>query len=298
VYLRTNIDITTKKTVREVVDGQQRLRAIIEFSEDKFVLSKRACELAGKRYSTLTDEEQETFLTYPIAVDQLVNATDDDVLEVFARLNSYTVTLNPPEKRHAKFQGDFKWAIRSASRKWARLWEKYKILTTRERVRMLDDSLTAEMVGVLLEGVTDGGQPKIDALYKKYDPSFDAGVIDGLNKCLTFFVKNLADSLLDTPLLNPPHLLMLFSGLAYILIGIPPGDLTAAEMGARPGFAKDLDLARDNLRVLGSIVDSPEVPAGPHEAFWKASRGTTQRIASRRIRFPFYVRALSSTESL
>ena len=92
-----------------------------------------------------------------------MNASDDDVLEVFARLNSYMVTLNPPEKRHAKYQGEFKWAIRAASRRWAVLWEKYKVLTVRERVRMLDDSLTAEMVGVLLDGVADGGQPKIDA---------------------------------------------------------------------------------------------------------------------------------------
>ena len=30
VYLRTNIDVATKKTVREVVDGQQRMRAILD----------------------------------------------------------------------------------------------------------------------------------------------------------------------------------------------------------------------------------------------------------------------------
>jgi hypothetical protein len=59
VYLRTNVDVVSKKSIREVVDGQQRLRAILNFAEDKFALTKRASEYAGKKYSTLTPEEQE-----------------------------------------------------------------------------------------------------------------------------------------------------------------------------------------------------------------------------------------------
>src|SRR3546814_1397457 len=59
VYLRTRVDLESKKSIREVVDGQQRLRAIIEFSDDKFALSKRAGEFAGTRYSTLQTELQE-----------------------------------------------------------------------------------------------------------------------------------------------------------------------------------------------------------------------------------------------
>ena len=136
VYLRTKIDVATKKTVREVVDGQQRLRAIIEFADDKFALTKRAAEFVGAKYTTLSPDLQESFLGYPIAVDQLLNSSDTDVLEVFSRLNSYSVALNPAEKRHAKFQGDLKWQIRKASTDWAGLWETFSILTTRDRVRM------------------------------------------------------------------------------------------------------------------------------------------------------------------
>jgi len=298
VYLRTRIDVSTKKSVREVVDGQQRLRAIIDFSEDKFSLSKRALEFAGKRYSDLTEAEQENFLSYPLAVDQLVNASVDDVLEVFARLNSYQVSLNDPEKRHAKWQGEFKWAIRSASRRWAEFWETYKILTVRERVRMLDDSLTAEMVGILLDGIKDGGQPKINALYKAYDTSFDAESIKKLDKTLQFLADNLAEQLIGTPILNPPHLLMLFGALAFILVGIPQGELTEEEFTRYPRtMATNIDRVRDNLLSLAAIIASDDEPAAPYSEFWKTSRSSTQRIASRRVRFQAYVRALSS-ESL
>ena len=108
VYIRTKIDVRTKTAIGEVVDGQQRLRTIIEFTEDKFSLSKRAKEYSGLRYSSMPTELQESFLSYGIAVDQLVNASDTEVLEGFARLNSYNVTLNAAELRHARFSGDFK----------------------------------------------------------------------------------------------------------------------------------------------------------------------------------------------
>lgn len=294
VYLRTKVDVVTKKTIREVVDGQQRLRAILDFAEDKFALSKRASEFAGKKYSTLTTTEQEEFLGYAIAVDQLMNASTDDVLEVFARLNSYTVTLNPPEKRHGRFQGEFKWAIRGASREWASLWEDFGVLSTRDRVRMMDDSLTAEMAGVLLEGVKDGGQPKIDLLYKTYDKGFDANAITNLNAVLKRIQSDFAPHLVDTPLMNPPHLLMLFAALAHVLVGIPQGDLKDAEVPPRGNLSADLDQVRENLLTLAAIIAAADEPPAPYAEFWKASKSSTQRIASRRIRFPEFVKALQS----
>src|SRR5690349_3820949 len=67
IYMRTTIDPRTKRSIREVVDGQQRLRAIIDFTNDLFSLSKRAAEFAGLKFSTLDGELQEKFLTYPLA---------------------------------------------------------------------------------------------------------------------------------------------------------------------------------------------------------------------------------------
>lgn len=293
VYLRTKIDVLTKKSIREVVDGQQRLRAILDFAEDKFPLSKRASEYAGKKYSTLSPEEQQEYLQYPIAVDQLMNASTDDVLEVFARLNSYTVTLTPPEKRHAQFQGEFKWAIRNASRAWGAFWEEFHILSTRERVRMLDDSLTAEMVGVLLEGIKDGGQPKIDALYKNHNDNFDAVVITNLNLILEKIKNDYAPNLINTPILSPPHLLMLFSALAYVLVGIPQGDLKPTEMPPQAPLGANPDQVMENLLTLAAIIASEDEAPEPYTDFWKASKSSTQRIASRRVRFPVFVKALT-----
>lgn len=297
IYLRTKVDIVTKKSIREVVDGQQRLRTIIDFANDRFVLSKRAAEFEGLRYSTMPPELQETFLSYPISVGQFLNATDADVLEVFSRLNSYSVQLNPAEKRHAMFQGEFKWAVRNRSRHWSVLWEKYGIVTVRQRVRMQDDSLTAEMFGVILEGVRDGGAGKIEALYRKYDKAFDpeGEIPKKLDAVLQFFVTEFADSLVGTPVLNSPHFLMLFAALAHAIYGIPAGDIDEDEMPPREKQAlSNKNAARDNLLQLASIMDAQDPPGG-FEAFWGAAKASTQRIASRRTRFLLFYQALLPT---
>lgn len=295
IYLRTTIDPQTKKSFREVVDGQQRLQAIIDFSNNEFSLSKRAGEFEGLRYKTMNQELQEKFLSYPIAVDQLVNAKDDDVLEVFARLNSYSVQLNHPEKRHARFQGEFKWSVRSASKRWSKLWDTCKILTVRERVRMLDDSLMAEMFGVLLEGVRDGGQAKIDSLYKRYDDKFDPseGLPNRLDNVLKYFLTNFAEGLTNTPLLKSAHFLMLFAAIAHSIHGIPRGDVDEIDFPNKDSSQlKDIGAAIDNLRELASVIDS-EIPSDKFLEFWKASKSSTHRIASRKVRFLTCYRALS-----
>ena len=293
IYLRTTIDLRTKASVREVVDGQQRLRAIIDFANDKFALTKRASEFAGLRYSTLSAELQQVFLEYPIAVGQLLNASNGDVLEVFARLNSYSVQLNPAEKRHAKYHGDFKWAIRNASRRWSVLWDTYGIVSPRERVRMLDDSLMAEMFGILIEGVRDGGQTSINGLYNRHDASFDADgeVPRAIDQILQFTVSNLADDFVDTPLLKAPHFLMLFAALAHAIRGIPPGDLGDDLPSRIPEALSDLTTTRSNLQQLASVIDADEQPIG-FERFWRASKSSTQRISSRRVRLVVYYQSL------
>jgi len=292
VYLRTTVDLTTKRSIREVVDGQQRLRAVLDFAEDKFALSKRAAEFAGKKYSTLTEEQQESFLSYPIAVDQLLNASNDDVLEVFARLNSYTVTLNAPEKRHGKWQGELKWSIRASSRHWSEFWKEFNILSVKERVRMMDDSLTAEMFGVLLEGVKDGGQPKLDALYKKYDSAFDAQTVTNFNSVMETIKKDYAPFLIGSSILTPAPLLMLFAAVAYSQVHIPTGDIKPEDMPPRLPLNKDLDQVRENLLVLASVTSGDTEPAEPYAAFWKA-RAFAHKIASRRVRFPEFVKAIT-----
>lgn len=289
IYIRTRVNLETKRSFREVVDGQQRLRAIIDFSNDKFALGSRADQYAGKRYSDLTPEEQERFLGFTIAVDQLLNATDADVLEVFSRLNSYTVPVNPPELRHAKYQGEFKWAVHDMSQRHSELWEKYRVVGARDAVRLISDSLIAEMYGIVIEGVSDGGQPKITKLYDRLDKTYVRGEADHhVDETLQYLTETFDEVLTQTPISNGPHFLMMFAAAAHALWGIPQGELAKLPPSRQPAESA---IAEQGLWSVGDVLSLDEPPAEA-AGFWTASRSSTQRIASRRVRFPVYLSAI------
>ena len=93
IYIRRVTDRETKTNYREVVDGQQRLTTIVKFIDGKLTLDKRSKEFAGKTYDTLDDGDQERFLNYQVGVEQLFEAGDDTVLDIFHRINAYGISL-------------------------------------------------------------------------------------------------------------------------------------------------------------------------------------------------------------
>lgn len=294
IYMRTKLDVKTKRSVREVVDGQQRLRAILAFANNEFALSRRAEEFAGLKYTDLDEELQANFLSYPLAVDSLVNASDTDVLEVFARLNSYTVTLVPAEKRHAKFQGDFKWAVHGTAKDWRTLWEDFEIVTGRDRLRMGDDSLMAEMYGVVMNGVTDGGAPNLEKLYAENEDAFpdEDKVRKRVDAALSLLTETFGLLLKDTPLRRGPQFLMLFAATTACQKGIPVGQL---EAGIVTHKKVDQAGASDRLAQLAEALELDDPPKR-FDRFVDASAGSTQRIATRAVRYRFYRWALTGED--
>lgn len=294
LYLRTKIDPRTNKTIREVVDGQQRLRAIVEFRDGGFALDKRADDLAGLSFDKLTDDQRITFLKYQMGVDQLINASDDDVLEVFSRLNSYTVTLNAAEKRHAKYQGDFKWAVFASSRKWKRFWDKYKVLTVAQRVRMLDDALMAEFYYTVIDGPSEGGEAALNRLYTRMEKDFEGQeeVVAGVDRVLRRIDRELGPAV-QGAVAKSPHFLMLFAAVAHATLDIPAGIMAYAMPKKTKDALSDPDAAIANLIAVEGVI-SQDAPPDVKRArdLWLASRSSTQRAGSRRVRFPIFFEAL------
>ena len=94
-------DVDTEK----VVDGQQRLRAIWEFVEGKYKLSKTAekignYDIADKTYSELPDDLRISFDGYALDVIILSDSDEEEVREMFLRLQNGT-SLKAQEKRNA-----------------------------------------------------------------------------------------------------------------------------------------------------------------------------------------------------
>lgn len=99
----------------EVVDGQQRLRAIWEYRKGEYTLAKDAdpvegVEIAGLSYEKLSEDLKDKFDSYNLDIVVLENCTQDEVEEMFVRLQNGS-TLRAAEKRNA-FPGEMKNFIR------------------------------------------------------------------------------------------------------------------------------------------------------------------------------------------
>lgn len=99
VVIRQEVDLKTRKTKREIIDGQQRLTTIKDYIEDKFKLSNVSKNYHSLHFRELEDDVKSKFLGYKVSIDTIISATEEEILEIFRRINSYTLPLKDAEKR-------------------------------------------------------------------------------------------------------------------------------------------------------------------------------------------------------
>ncbi|VGO18063.1 DUF262 domain-containing protein [Pontiella sulfatireligans] len=172
LYFYEYLDREVRKTKREIVDGQQRITAIMDFVDGKYALTNVSQRYHGSRFSDLDEEVQDKFFSCPVPVDVIRNAEKSDILEMFRRMNAYTLPLNDAEKRHSSYQGAFKWFINESASEFTPIFIEYGIFTKRQIVRMADAELLAEMVLSLEQGIVSSSNVGLSNLYKKYDVEF------------------------------------------------------------------------------------------------------------------------------
>lgn len=191
IFIRQRLNVQTKQSIRDVVDGQQRLRTILSYLKDGFVISKKHNEKYGGLYfsqlSSVDDDIQEFLLTYEISTDLLVNMSDAEVLDIFSRLNSYSVILNDQERLNATHFGPFKTLADHIAHQYHDFWADNKILTDAQILRMGDVGLTADLVIAMTVGIKSKKQLK--PYYAAFENAFDHNPED---------LKKRFDTVIDT----------------------------------------------------------------------------------------------------
>jgi hypothetical protein len=95
LYFRMAQNRPKTKTIREVVDGQQRVRSVLEFVAGGYRLSKTLkAPWAGMKFDQLTDDQQQQILQFSFPTQTFKGISDAHILEVFCRLNMNGVGLN------------------------------------------------------------------------------------------------------------------------------------------------------------------------------------------------------------
>lgn len=178
------IQVTQDEDGREhygVVDGQQRLRTILQFigierEEDQkgedhnlFQLDSlpKTSSQKDKTFAEVTGEERKRFFQYSICIRLLYTEDQREVEDVFKRLNKYTLPLRPQELRNATYHGSFaKLSEKLADDDY---WAVNKIITPAAIRRMADIEMMSDLLIGLLHGPQGGSAKIIDQYYEGYE---------------------------------------------------------------------------------------------------------------------------------
>lgn len=287
IYVRLGQAKEKNRVVREVVDGQQRLTAIIEFMRDGYTLSKTLpSPWRGKRFSGLTPDERKRIEKYTFATETFQGISDQEVLEVFSRLNTYSVPLNAQELRNGRYFGQFKQLAYQTALDYLEFWRTNGIFTERGIARMEEVELVSELVIVGLAGMQDK-KKSIDDFYVKYDDDFDSRdqCKSRFDRVLSTISEAIPGSLDETEFHRPPLFYTLYAVVHHRIFGIP-----GVQQRGKFGSLKKAEAAR-LLAELITLSDAIESYKNNDEVseklvpFVSAAQRQTDNLKPRLIRF-------------
>ncbi len=285
IYVRERVDLDKQHTIREVVDGQQRLRTILSFvdaaalkdfnpTRDEFtVRANHNSDIAGKPFARLSNEVKSSILSYEFSTHLLASDTDDRViLQMFSRINSTGTKLNSQELRNAEYFGSFKLLMYRLAVEQLDRWRSWKIFSEDQIARMKEVELTSDIVINMISGIAAKRQRALDKWYEDYDEALPGEV--ELAKRFERIFDDLDDSVGDVIGGTGFRSEVLFFSVAVVAYDLIYG-LKSSLSSQRP---KSLPASfRSNLLRVSSAIGKEEVPAKVLDAIRRAPVDAARR---------------------
>jgi len=292
IFLFQRTDLKSKKTIKEIVDGQQRSKAILDFFSNDLRLSRKADleDAAGKIYDELDDDLKGRFLNYQLSIDLFVSVSPSEIRESFRRLNSYTVPLKPEEQRHAEYQGLFKWFVYQLTREYEEAFLGMGVLSEKQIVRMQDAKLISELIHALQIGITTTKSTNLDRLYKDNDREFpdEAALRDRFARTMNFLIE--LPEIHESPLMKGYVFYSLFLAASHMLQPCPA--LNDVFVPPQP-YVFERDVVVANLTALSQALElEDDIAQEKFQSFVSASTGKTNVESQRKLRVEWLGRAL------
>lgn len=292
VYIHERLNNKTNRILKDIVDGQQRLTTIVEFISNKFALSSSSKIYRGQRFDHMDDEIKERILSYSVPVVTIFTPDQNEILEMFRRMNAFTVPLNPAEQRHSQWHGAFKWFVNGVADEFSPMFNRFTVLTQKQIVRMSDAEFITDLVDTAVRGIQHRQPSAFTKLYKDNDDVFENvdEISTKIYETLRFVAQNLAD-ISGTFICKSYAFHSLISALIHNRWGIPNGD---ADLNSAPtgNFCADVYTATQGLLALSSAHESKD-EQGPYAPYVKACLKATNRKAQRTDRTRFLLMALN-----
>lgn len=153
-----------------VVDGQQRIRAVLDYISGDFAVEEENSRWRDLYFDDLSGDDKKKIYEYKFLVRILPSMPDEQIRSIFQRINRNTVVLNAQELRNATYWGDFIKLMKELSD--SEFWTEFGIFSANDRRRMLDIEFVSELSVAYLNGLQNK-KTKLEDYYQIYEKDFD-----------------------------------------------------------------------------------------------------------------------------
>jgi hypothetical protein len=153
-----------------LVDGQQRIRAVLAYLAGDFELEDESPSWPGLAFDDLSPTDRKKIFEYNFVVRLLPDMPEGEVREIFQRVNRNTTTLNAQELRHATYWGPFIKLMEDLSD--LDFWSEAGMFSANERRRMLDIEFISELAVAVLNGLQNK-KKLLEEFYQQYETKFE-----------------------------------------------------------------------------------------------------------------------------
>ena len=163
---------------KHIVDGQQRVAAIVDFIEGTFKLDEKFLTIEGENeysnqyFSELSSELKTRIWSYDLpAIDLRSEVTESQIRNIFTRLNLTEYSLNSQERRHSSNQGEFSEAAYLIAD--MNFWIEKNIFSAADLRRMGDIEFCASLLLLARKGIVDQTTQKVlNDAYSDFSESY------------------------------------------------------------------------------------------------------------------------------
>ncbi|GAA3525048.1 hypothetical protein GCM10022234_22460 [Aeromicrobium panaciterrae] len=155
-----------------LVDGQQRIRAVLEYLDGEFELVESDSVPQGYHYKAFEDldsDAQKTVRSYKFVIRTLKDVDEVVIKDMFKRLNQGVVSLNEQELRHATYDGEFLKLMEQVAD--LPIWAEFGIFSADDIRRMRDVETVSELAVASLNG-PQNKKLSLDKWYQTYEEDF------------------------------------------------------------------------------------------------------------------------------
>lgn len=195
----------TGDVITHIVDGQQRIDAIVDFIDGKFKLASKYFLDEGMRnkygnmsFSELPPEAKSEIWTYKISVVEIDKSwSKSQITTMFYRLNLTNYSLNDQEKRNSKVSafGDKAEALSTLD-----FWAHMRVFSAVDARRMKDIEYCCSVYILAQEGIVDQTNNKrINQYYEDYAEEYD---VDGIITNRITSAMEIIEKLTDATMLS------------------------------------------------------------------------------------------------